>query len=130
MTPFTRTCSLWICLLPTPPLPQPPSQHVQVKLATFGEADTGYWAAHPNARQYVPWISRTGIIPTLSSEFCGECITCQVLLQRGDLVQNFEISLLIECMSICPAVIEWCMRWFRSQPPGLGAQDGNFEQLE
>ena len=57
--------------------------HVRVKLATFGEADTGYWAAHPSSRQHVPWISRTGLIPTLSSEWAGERIVLQVCVGGG-----------------------------------------------
>lgn len=96
--------------------------HVHVKLATFGEADTGYWDANPGSRQHVPWISRTGLIPTLSSEFCGERIARQVALRRGDRIENFQIALLVECMHICPSLIEWTMRLFCKSVPGLGGR--------
>lgn len=99
--------------------------HVQVKLATFGETDTGYWAAHPDSRQHVPWISLTGLIPTLSSEFVGERITRQIVLRRGDMTENFEIAILTELMHVCPGVVEWVMRWFCEEVPGLGKKKGH-----
>jgi len=88
--------------------------HVSAVMCTFGETDSGYWDANPGSRPFVPWISRTGLIPTLSSEYCGERICRAHALGKKRICENFQISLLIELMHICPSLIEWCMRWFRS----------------
>lgn len=87
-----------------------------------GEAETGYWDANPGSRQYVPWISRTGLIPTLSSGWAGERIVRQVCVRGGDFVENFQIQALLDMMRVTglDAAVLWIMRWFRSALPGVG----------
>ena len=70
----------------------------------------------------MPWISRTGLIPTLSSGWAGERIVRQVCVGGGDFAENFQISLLLDLMRVTglDATVLWIMRWFRSALPGVG----------